>query len=44
MKEAVFAGILALFEGRKTTMGVEVRAEAGGLAVKRRKASVDAAG
>lgn len=43
MKEAVFAGVLALFKGWKTTVGVEVGAEAGSLAVKWRQASVDAA-
>lgn len=41
--EVVFAGVLALFEGGQATMAVEVWVEAGSLAVKRRKAGVDAA-
>lgn len=44
MKEAVFAGVLALFVGGRATMAVEVWIEAGGLAVKERQASMDAAG
>lgn len=44
MKEVVFAGVLALFVGGQATMAVEVWVEAGGLAVKRRQASMDAAG
>lgn len=44
MKEAVFAGVLVLFMGGQATMAVEVWIEAGGLAVKQRQASMDAAG
>lgn len=44
MKEGVFAGVLALFEGGQATVAVEVWVEAGGLAVKWRQAGVDAAG
>lgn len=44
LKEIVLAGVLALFEGGQATMAVEVWVEAGGLAVKRRQASVDTAG
>lgn len=43
LKEAVLAGVLALFEGGQDTVAVEVWVEAGGLAVKWRQASVDAA-
>lgn len=41
--EVIFAGVLVLFEGGQATMAVEVWAEAGVLAVKRRQASMDTA-
>lgn len=40
----VFAGVRTLFEGGQATMAVEVGAEAGGFAVDRRQAGVDATG
>lgn len=44
MKEVVFTGVLVLFVGGQATMAVEVWAEAGGLTVTWRQASMDAAG
>lgn len=44
MNEVVFAGVLALSESGQATMAVEVRAEAGGLAVEWRQSCMDAAG
>lgn len=41
---SVFAGVRSLSEGGQATMAVEVWAEAGGLAVDRRQAGVDATG